>query len=255
MTPSLLVIDDDPVLLRLIASALNEYEVVEASSGEEGLRMFASRPFDLVVCDLVMPGVSGLDAIHELRRQRPSQRIMVVSAYGSQENLLATLRERVIDFMVKPFTPEHLRTTVKNLLAGGAAIEVISANPRWIELRLPASFQVAASLSDFLATLQADIDETTREKASIAFRELINNAIEHGCKGDPEGMVVVSCVRMTRGILYRIQDPGRGFDLGAIPHAAVAYPEGEAPRHFEVREQAGMRPGRLRFAVAQESGG
>ncbi len=243
MTGEILVIDDDPVITRLIGLALSDYSVTTASTGEEGLQIFAEKPFDLVICDIVMPGMGGLEAIHRLRLFRPEQRIMLVSSFGTQENLLASLRERVVDFLVKPFDPAQLQSAVRNLLACDRAIKVISASRNWIELKVPARFQVAASLDRFFAALQSDVDETTRGDVSLAFRELINNAIEHGCKGDPDGMVTVSYVRMKRCIIYRIKDPGAGFDMGAIPHAAVSNPEGKALHHMQVREQQGMRPG------------
>ncbi len=243
MAVRILFIDDDPVLQQIASAALAEYDVTGVTSGEEGLALFQSRQFDLVICDLMLPGIGGLEAMHRLRLQRPEQRIMVVSAFGTKENLLASLRERVIDFIVNPFSPEQLQWAVKNLLASERSIEVISACQRWIELRVPARFQVAASLDNFLKTLQAEIDEETRESVGTAFRELINNAIEHGCKGDPEGKVLLSYVRLTRGVLYRIQDPGEGFNLGGIPHAAISNPPTDALQHMKIRENMGMRPG------------
>ncbi len=243
MAERILLIDDDPILRKIVVSALAAYDVTAAASGEEGLSLFQSRPFDLVICDLVLPGIGGLEVMRKFRQERPEQRIMVVSAFGTKENLLASLREHVVDFIVKPFSADHLQAAVKDLLACERSIEVISASQKWIELRVPARFQIASSLQNFLKNLQAEIDEDTRENASIAFRELINNAIEHGCKGDQSGMLLLSYVRLSRGILYRIQDPGRGFNLGAIPHAAVSNPPGDAFQHLMVREQMGMRAG------------
>ncbi len=243
MAEKILLIDDDPVLRKIVTAALTDYDVAGAASGEEGLALFQSQPFDLVICDLVLPGIGGLEAMRKFRQDRPEQRIMVVSAFGTKENLLASLREQVIDFIVKPFSAEQLQTAVKDLLARERSIEVISASPKWIELRVPARFQVASSLENLLKNLQVDIDQETRETVSIAFRELINNAIEHGCKGDLDGMLLLSYVRLSKGILYRIQDPGRGFNLGAIPHAAISNPPDDAFQHLKIREQSGMRAG------------
>ncbi len=251
MAEKILLIDDDPVLRKLAVSALADYDVLGAASGEEGLALFQSRPFDLVISDLVLPGIGGLETMRRFRQERPEQRMMVVSAFGTKENLLGSLREHVIDFIVKPFSPEQLQNAVKDLLACERSIDLISATQRWIELRVPARFQIASSLENFLRNLQVDIDQETRENVSTAFRELINNAIEHGCKGDPDGMLLLSYVRLSRGILYRIQDPGRGFDLGTIPHAAVSNPPGDAFLHLKIREQAGMRAGGFGLALLQ----
>lgn len=239
----ILLIDDDQVLRRVMAVALAEYSVSEAASGEEGLAAFASNSYDLVVCDLLLPGIGGFDVIRKMRQMRPAQRVMVVSSFGSEDNLLTALRENVVDFLVKPFGPSQLQNAVRNLLKSDGAIEVVSATRQWIEVRIPASFQVAESLDTFFTNIPTDLDQETRHVVAAAFRELVNNAIEHGCKGDPDGMVSVSCVRMKRGILYRIKDPGWGFDIESIPHAAIANPENDSLRHLQYRQDKGLRPG------------
>lgn len=243
MPAGILLIDDDEVLRRVMTAALSEYSVTEASSGEEGLETFSAGSFDLVICDLVLPGIGGFDVIRKIRRARPDQRVMVVSSFGSEENLLAALRENVVDFLVKPFGPTQLQSAVRNLLKSDGAIEVVSATRQWIEVRIPASFQVAESLDSFFVNIPSELDQETRHVIAAAFRELVNNAIEHGCKGDPDGMVSVSCVRMKRGILYRIKDPGWGFDFGSIPHAAIANPDDDGFRHLQYRQDQGLRPG------------
>src|SRR5260221_2623473 len=116
MAARILIIDDDPVLSRIMGEALAEYSVTLAETAEKGLELYAENPFDLVLCDLVLPGMSGLECIEELRRKDPKSRIIVASAQGTGENLLASLRRNVVDFLVKPFSTEDLRCAVSNLL-------------------------------------------------------------------------------------------------------------------------------------------
>jgi DNA-binding response OmpR family regulator len=242
MPTRILIIDDDPVLSRVMAEALSEYNVTVAENAEVALDLYQKDPFDLVLCDLVLPGMSGLEFIERIREKHPRARLIVASAHGSGENLLATLRQNVVDFLVKPFSAEDLRCAVLNLLAADQSIEVVSATPSWVELRVPASFQIAASLESFFNNLQVGIDETTQRNISIAFRELVNNAIEHGAKGDANRRINISYVRFDRAIMYRIQDPGSGFDFTDLPHAAVSYP-GDPMAHIAVRQEQGMRAG------------
>ena len=191
-----------------------------------------------------------MEVIHRIRERRPEQRVMVLSADGRPERLVSGLREKVVDFVVKPVDPVALQTAVDNILEAGASIEVLSAAPHWIELLIPASFQVAASLTQFFAGFQSELDETTRTNISTAFRELINNAIEHGAGGDASQKVHVSYVRMQRAIIYRIDDPGPGFDPAALPHAAISYPD-DPVKHIEIRQQQGLRPGGYGMAWTQ----
>ena len=240
--PRILAIDDDPVIGALIAATLQDYDVTVVGSGEEGLERFMAAPFDLAICDLQLPGIDGMEVIRRIRQAHPGARVMVVSVHGEPANLLAGLRQNVVDFIVKPFSPGNLLCTVKNLLEEQAAIEVISATPKWIELQIPASFQVAASLNQFFANLQVDLDEQTRTSVGTAFRELVNNAIEHGAKGNHNLKVRISCVRLDRAIVYRIEDPGPGFDPAALTHAAISYPD-DPMKHIEVRHEKGLRAG------------
>jgi len=195
-----------------------------------------------VICDLMLPGIDGMEVIHRIRALRPEQRVMVLSVDGRPERLIGGLREKVVDFVVKPVTAQHLQTAVANILRGGLAIEVLSAAPHWIELLIPASFQVAASLTEFFANFQAELDDHTRTRVSMAFRELINNAIEHGARGDSSQKIRVSFARMQRCMIYRIDDPGPGFDVNALKHAAISYPN-DPIKHMEVREEQGLRAG------------
>lgn len=243
----ILAIDDDPVVGKLLAGILDEHRVTSAENGEDGLALLDlavlnKEPFDLVICDLILPGMDGMEVIRRIRQTRPEQRVMVLSGDGRPERFIGSLRENVVDFVMKPVGTADLRTAVKNLLDGGQSIEVLSAAPHWIELLIPASFQVAASLTHFFANFQSQLDDATRTSVSLAFRELINNAIEHGARGDVRQKIRVSCARMQRAIIYRIDDPGLGFDAAALPHAAISYPD-DPIRHMEIRQEQGMRAG------------
>jgi anti-sigma regulatory factor (Ser/Thr protein kinase) len=93
--------------------------------------------------------------------------------------------------------------------------------------------------------LDAHLPETVRESVAQAFRELMNNAIEWGGKLDPERKVRISCVRARRMLLYRIADPGEGFDIDRLKHAAINNPDDDPVQHAIVREELGIRPGGL----------
>ena len=84
-----------------------------------------------------------------------------------------------------------------------------------------------------------------------AFRELLFNAVEWGGKLDPTRKVRISCLRAKRMLLYRIADPGEGFDIEALQHAAVCNPDDDPLRHAVVREEQGLRPGGLGLAITR----
>ena len=75
--------------------------------------------------------------------------------------------------------------------------------------------RVADRIQSFVMHLDADLPEEVRESVAQAFRELLTNAIEWGGKLDPTRKVRISCLRAKRMLLYRIADPGEGFDIDA----------------------------------------
>lgn len=85
----------------------------------------------------------------------------------------------------------------------------------------------------------------------MAFREMLLNAIEHGGAFDPNHDVEISYLRARHMVTCRISDPGEGFTLDEIPHAAVANPTDDPVRHLEYRDTHGMRPGGFGVLVAQ----
>ena len=82
-----------------------------------------------------------------------------------------------------------------------------------------------------------------RESIAYAFRELLLNAIEWGGRLDPKRKVRISCLRSKRMLMYRIADPGSGFEIDNLPHAAIGQPPDNPIQHMLVREEKGLRPG------------
>jgi len=121
----------------------------------------------------------------------------------------------------------------------------VSARPEWLELVAPCSLEVAERLQEFVMQLDSTLPEDVRESVGQAFRELLTNAIEWGGRLDPTQKVRIACLRTKRMRLYRIADPGEGFDIARLAHAAICNPPDDPLEHDRVREQMGLRPGGL----------
>lgn len=247
----LLVVDDDPSILKIVQVALAEHVTVTAASGEEAVECYGNGAFDALLCDLQLPGIHGFEVVRRIRQIDPGARVLVMTGHDPQAKLIASLRENIVDFLAKPFGLDELRMAVSNVLASEQDVEVVSAMPQWIELKVPASFQVVARLGKFFEQLHGSIDAATRDSISTAFRELLNNAIEHGCEGDSHRRISVCYLRLSQVILYRINDPGSGFDFRELDHAAVSNPSDDPLHHTGVREGRGLRPGGFGILCAQ----
>ena len=136
---SLLLVEDEAVLRTLVAQFLrNEgYEVQEAEDGGEGVRRFLEDgPFDLILVDLKMPIMSGVEVCRRVRRNNPTQRMMICSAAISREHGDALRGVGVDHFLTKPYHPESLLAHIRQELtrrveprASDPAVMTASSSP------------------------------------------------------------------------------------------------------------------------------
>jgi two-component system KDP operon response regulator KdpE len=116
----ILVVDDEQQVLRLLRTALTErgYDVTTAASGEEALAASARRTPDVIVLDLMMPGISGLDVCREVRA-RSAVPIIVLSARGEERDKVLALDLGADDYLTKPFGMEELLARIRVALRHG----------------------------------------------------------------------------------------------------------------------------------------
>lgn len=250
----ILVADDDPLILDVLGHMLPspDYVLAKARDGLEALELIRGQDFDLVLTDIWMPGMDGLELLERARELKPGLRFIVMTADNTPDNVVRSIRSQAYDYLVKPFPLQVLRDVVRHALeAPSGEIEVVVARPDWIELRLPCELGAAHRVYRFLNEVKADLPAEVREAVGVAFRELLTNAIEHGGHFDPTERVTICYIRMKRMILYRISDPGHGFHLDEIGHAAVANPPEDPLRHMEVRQEQGLRSGGFGILLAR----
>jgi CheY-like chemotaxis protein/anti-sigma regulatory factor (Ser/Thr protein kinase) len=243
----ILVVDDDPALHQVLESALTSdgHTLLHTTDAKKGLEMIEHEHVDLALIDYVMPEMDGFEFLDKLRRSHPQLKAIMITAYGTPEAVLNALRKQVCDFLVKPFSLADLRAAISTALEENKMIniDVISAQPDWVQLRVPCDLAAVPLLQKLLIQLKADLPENTREAMAYAFREMLNNAIEHGGKLDPTKYVEVLCIRLKRAIIYWIKDPGEGFDPEKLEHAAVNNPSSDPFRHVTIRDEKGLRAG------------
>ncbi len=243
----ILVVDDDRSTRHLIGLQLRSagYSVETAVDGASALARLGRKPFDLVLLDIWMPGMDGLEVMAKHREKPKPPKVIVMTVDDAPETVLRALREHACRYVTKPVEPAELIGLVSEVLEAGPErpIEVISAKPDWVELVVPCDRQAATRIQSVLAQLENDLPEDVRNGVGQAFRELLMNAIEWGGELDPNRTVRISYLRARRMLLYRISDPGRGFDFETLSHAAVSNPPDRPMDHAAVREEKGIRPG------------
>jgi CheY-like chemotaxis protein/anti-sigma regulatory factor (Ser/Thr protein kinase) len=252
---SVLVVEDEPFLRRLVVSLLGRegFAVQAVGSGAEALRTAGEGGFDLVLLDVGLPDMSGLDVLAALHRLPVCPRVVVITADRAPETLLRAIREQAYLYVRKPFEPAELLDAVRTALEAPAVspIEVVSARPEWVELRVPCTREAAERIQSFMRRMELPLSDEARDSLGDAFRELLLNAVEWGGRLDPTRRVQISCLRTPRMLLYRIADPGPGFRFDALAHAATSNPPEDPLQHLKVREERGLRPGGLGIVMVR----
>lgn len=245
---TVLVIDCDPATHQSLGELLTppEWHVESAGDGQDALSLLGARHFDVALVDPAVPGIGGSDLLSRMWQVRPATRVIVLTAGGASSDIIQSLREHAFSYFSKPFDPEAVAEMVDRAAAAEDwqdGIEVLSARPEWISLRLRCQMLTADRLLQFCHELRMELPETVRQEIATAFREVLLNAIEHGGQLDPGETVYVSRFRVKRAVIYLIQDPGAGFSLDNLPHAAISNPPDSPVRHMLYRNQRGMRAG------------
>ena len=116
MKGNILVVDDEQIVLKSCERVLKPegYEVDTATSGNEALALLEKNKYDLIVTDIKMPEMDGLEFMRRVRGKNPDINIVVITGHPSQESIKEALSLRIIDYLPKPFSPAHLVEVTNN---------------------------------------------------------------------------------------------------------------------------------------------
>lgn len=118
MPARIVIIDDDDSLRRVLEYSLQEagYTVAAAASGEEGLALCSEQPPDLLISDLQMPGMDGMQLLQSVKRLHPETPVIMLTAFGTVELAVAAMKAGAYDYLTKPFNRDELQLTVAKAL-------------------------------------------------------------------------------------------------------------------------------------------
>ncbi len=253
----ILVVDDDRVTRHVLSKVLTGagFSTSVAKDGVEALHALRTKRFDLLLLDVWMPRMNGLDLLAKLRTRKTRPRVVVMTSDDAPETLLKAVREQAFKYVHKPVDATLLLQTVRETLRAAEAppIEVISARPEWVELLVPCTREAVERIQLVMSRLDTDLAPELRESIAYALRELALNAVEWGGRLDPTRRIRIAYLRARRMILYRIQDPGPGFQIEELPHAAIGQPPDNPILHMQVREEKGIRPGGFGLLMVRAS--
>lgn len=119
MKQSILAVDDEPHMLRLLERIITEktqYRIKTVNNSLEVPEILEQGDFDLIITDLKMPGMDGIDILKHVREHNRSEEVIIMTAFGSLESAIEALQQGVFDYITKPFKKEQIIFTVDRAL-------------------------------------------------------------------------------------------------------------------------------------------
>src|SRR6056297_995566 len=114
---NILIIDDEKnIRFTLKKSLESDYEVVTAVNGEDGIEKFQENNFDLVLLDMKLPGMDGMEVLKQIKDIDKTADIIIITGFGSVDSAVETMKLGAIDYLRKPFTPDEIKEIVKEVI-------------------------------------------------------------------------------------------------------------------------------------------
>ena len=252
---TVLVVDPDPQIGVMLSSILTPlgWTMEVAQDNKAVLSLVEAGLFDLIITGEKTSAREDVELLQEIRRVHPHTRMVILTDDSTPADVITSMREHAFGYFSKPFSLESLAETVRMVTDGPCwddGIEVLSATPTLISLAVRCEVRTADRLLQFLSEM-ADLPEREKREVGTAFREMLLNAIEHGGRFDPEQYIEITYIRARKMVMGRIKDPGEGFSLDEIQHAAIANPPEDPMQHLARREALGLRPGGFGVLMAR----
>jgi two-component system, NtrC family, response regulator HydG len=219
----ILIVEDDPTVGERIGSLLKKrgYRILLASHGREALQLFRKQPADLVITDLAMPKMDGIELLEELKAIRPETEVIVISAQGTIERAVQAMKLGAFDFIEKPINPKVISLVVERALEKQTLIlqnrdlrsqledkfhfkNIIGRSEKMVKV-----FELVHHISPYDSSVLIVGDSGTG-------KELIANAIHYHSPRASMPFIKVSCASLSEGI---IESELFGHEKGAFTGA------------------------------------
>ncbi len=224
MTPSLLVVDDEQDMLQLLRRSLEselDCKVQTASSGEKALQFLAAGTFDLVLADIKMSGMNGLELLESIKRDTPDLTVVMMTAFGHIEMAVGAMKRGAYDFITKPFELDSLVLRLEKALERSRLIRENMRLQR--EIREDSAFHNIVGKSSIMQRIYETIQMMAKTDLTVLItgesgtgKDLTARAIHALSSRSKRPFVAVNCPTVPENIL---ESELFGYKKGAFTHA------------------------------------
>jgi two-component system NtrC family response regulator len=208
MTRKILVIDDDNSFRRVLEYNLQEqgYEVRAISSGEKGLALFTDQLPDLVITDMKMKGMSGLEVLKAIKEKSPETLVIIITAFGTVDKAVEAMKLGAYDYITKPINRDELKLVVEKALQ----VNSLAAENRDLKQRLEdrVDFKNIVGISDAMAEVFSLVRRVADTEATVLItgesgtgKELVARAIHEQSSRRASRFIAVNCAAIPRDLL------------------------------------------------------
>ncbi len=123
MAEKLLIVEDEDTLCESLKRVFTKegYETDIADSAEAAFELLKDKTYDLIITDIILPGISGIELLSRYKKQNPEQKVVIMTAYASMETAVEALKAGACDFIIKPLMHDEMKRIVKKALSKGNA--------------------------------------------------------------------------------------------------------------------------------------
>lgn len=210
----LLLVDDDPGLLKLLGMRLvsEGYSVVTAESGLEGLKVLSREKIDLVISDLRMDEMDGLQLFTEIQKQQPGMPVIILTAHGSIPDAVAATQQGVFSFLTKPVDKDALYKAIDSALEHAAP----SGDDGWRESIVTRSPVMLRLLEQARMVAQSDVSVLINGQSGTG-KEILAQAIHNASPRSKNAFIAINCGALPEQLLEsELFGHARGAFTGAV---------------------------------------
>ena len=214
----LLIVDDDQAMRMALCESLEScgYEIDAVENGADALRQFSKRTFDLVLTDMKMPGMTGIEVLRGVKKMSPAVPVILITAYGTVNTAVEAMKEGAAEFIMKPFTLDEIESVVRTVLSTcEAAVDPLPSSQ--ITPQIVSRDPKMLAILEMLANVAKSKSSVLIQGESGTGKELIARHIHQHSLRWNHPFVAVNCAAIPHNLL---ESEMFGYEKGAFTGAA-----------------------------------
>ena len=202
----ILIIDDDSQIRTLLSERLrfHQYRVITAEDGQDGLDKFKREGADLVLLDLMMPKLDGIETLNLLKKEEPEVIVIMITAFGTIEKAVEAMKKGAYDFIPKPCEPEHILLTIEKALERKNLVR----EKEYLKEEVDSHYDIVWGESPEMKKVRGVIEQVANTKSTILIqgesgtgKQVLERAIHNLSPRKDKPFVYVNCVALSEQLL------------------------------------------------------